>query len=207
MLQYHLHISGGPLTNEDTGAGKYYDDEVRETPAILFNGSSSPGQRRDGIDEGRRNDDYRASQGHTGTTSPIKLTAQAAQRRQGPGKRCRRRADAGRKGSAYGAREEVARYTGGNQIRFHHHVVRDMPGGPKGIALTQKTGKQELGIDLSLLRGRINKYLNESAKDNLFPVESRPLDLKNLYLVAFVQNDENKEVLQSVQVKVSDGDQ
>ena len=98
--------------------------------------------------------------------------------------------------------EEAVRYVGGNQLRFHHRVVRDLPGGAAGIALKAKTGKQQATVDLAKLRERLTEYLTEVGKKTPFPNESRPLDLKNLYVVAFVQNDENKEVLQSVQVKV-----
>ncbi|HVL15614.1 MAG TPA: hypothetical protein VM529_23790, partial [Gemmata sp.] len=38
--------------------------------------------------------------------------------------------------------EERIRYTGGNGIRYHHMVVRSMPGGAKGFALTKKAAEQ-----------------------------------------------------------------
>ncbi len=209
LLQYHLHVPGpDPLTNEATVARSRFYDEVEGTPTILFNGKLKPkASGGGGIDEAKEKyDDYREAITDLLTqTSPLKLTAQASRKGEkidvsataadvpAPGEKIRLR---------LALVEEVVRYTGGNQIRFHHHIVRDFPGGAQGLALTQKTGKQALGVDLALLRAGTTKYLDETAKETPFPNDSRPLDLKNLYLVAFVQNDENKEILQSVQVKV-----
>lgn len=211
LLQYHLHIPGpDPLTNEDAEArGKYYEDEVEGTPTILFNGKLKPrASGGGGLDEAKEKyDDYReVIKSLLEQTTPVKLTARAT--RTGDKIEVSATAsDVPTPGEKIRLRlllvEELVRYTGGNQVRFHHHVVRDMPGGAKGLALTQKTGNQEIGIDLALLRARTSKYLDKSAKETPFPNDLRPLDLKNLYLVALVQNDGNKEILQSIQVKVS----
>ena len=40
------------------------------------------------------------------------------------------------------------------------------------------------------------------AKQNPFPVSRRPLDLKNLHVIAFVQDDATKEILAAVEVPV-----
>src|SRR5204862_7949420 len=37
--------------------------------------------------------------------------------------------------------EETVRYIGSNKLRFHHMVVRAMPGGPDGLPLTAKEGQ------------------------------------------------------------------
>ena len=50
--------------------------------------------------------------------------------------------------------EERVRYTGGNGIRYHHMVVRSMPGGAKGFALTKKTAEQTVTIDPDAVRAR-----------------------------------------------------
>jgi hypothetical protein len=211
LLQYHLHIPGpDPLANEDTAArGKYYDDEVEGTPTVLFNGKlKSKANDGGSMDDAKEKyQDYRdVIQSLLEQTTPVKLTAQAVRKGDkieitataddvpNPGEKVRLR---------LALVEEAVRYVGGNQLRFHHRVVRDLPGGAAGVVLKAKAGKQQATVDLAKLRERLTGYLAEVGKKTPFPNESRPLDLKNLYVVAFVQNDENKEVLQSVQVKVS----
>ena len=99
--------------------------------------------------------------------------------------------------------EERVRYTGGNGIRYHHMVVRAMPGGVKGVALTKKSAEETVTFDPEALRGELTKYLDDFAKnEGQFPRSDRPLAMKNLKLIAFVQNDATREVLHAVQVDV-----
>ena len=51
--------------------------------------------------------------------------------------------------------EEAVRYVGANQARFHHHIVRDLPGGAAGVPLKAKTGKQQATVDLAQLRANV----------------------------------------------------
>src|SRR5262249_27858014 len=82
--------------------------------------------------------------------------------------------------------EERVRYTGGNGIRYHHMVVRSMPGGAKGFPLTKKSAEQTVSFDPDELRKELTKYLDDFAKtEGDFPRPDRPLALKNLKLVAF----------------------
>ena len=103
--------------------------------------------------------------------------------------------------------EERVRYQGGNGVRYHHAVVRSMPGGPKGFPLPKASVEQTVTLKLEDVRLVNNKALDEFAADLKkqgadFTFSSRPMDLKNLRVVAFVQNDETNEVLQAVQVEV-----
>jgi hypothetical protein len=93
--------------------------------------------------------------------------------------------------------EDWVRYKGGNGLQYHHRVVRAMPGGAKGIAVKDKAYEHKANVDLSELRATLNKYLNED-----YPEGPRPMRLRNLSVVAFVQNDESAEVLQAVNVPV-----
>ncbi len=98
--------------------------------------------------------------------------------------------------------EEIA-YVGGNMVPELHHVVRSFPGGAAGLVLKEKTGKQTVSVDLDELRKSLNKYLTDWAKENdEFPGKMPAIELKKLKVVAFVQNDTTKEVLQAVQVDV-----
>ena len=57
-------------------------------------------------------------------------------------------------------------------------------------------------MKLSELAKGLRNYLDASAKENPFPDDERPLALKRLKVVAFIQDDATKEVLQAVQADV-----
>jgi hypothetical protein len=101
--------------------------------------------------------------------------------------------------------EDVVSYKGGNGIPQYRSVVRALPGGPAGMALKEKTGKQTAEVDLDDLRKTLKKYLDDYAeKEDAFPNKERPMELKKLRVIAFVQNDQTREVYQAVQVEVKD---
>jgi len=77
-----------------------------------------------------------------------------------------------------------------------------MPGGAAGFPLKEKAAKQSASVNLSELRQSLTTYLDEYGKAHAFPNSRRPLDLKNLRVVAFIQDDQTKEVLQAAQVDV-----
>jgi hypothetical protein len=99
--------------------------------------------------------------------------------------------------------EDHVRFAGANGLRYHHCVVRSMPGGVKGFALPKKTAEQSVTVNVDDLRLKINDYLDDFAKnEEVFSKPDRPLELKNLRVVAFVQDDDGNEVLQAVQMDV-----
>jgi hypothetical protein len=99
--------------------------------------------------------------------------------------------------------EDHVRFAGGNGLRYHHFVVRAFPGGAKGLALTKKSGEQTATVNLDDLRSKLNEYLDELVKSVPdFSLSERPIALKGLRAVAFVQDDESNEVLQAAQVEV-----
>lgn len=206
LLQYHLHVPGpDPLTNPDSVArSRYYDKEVEGTPATLFNGK--PGAEGGGFldDAQDKLNDYRkVIDPLLEEASPVKLKLNAGRNAtkifitaeasgiEKPGEDLRLR---------LALTEKEVRYAGPNQMRLHHHVVRAMPGGAEGLALTDKMAKQEVSVDLEKLRTDLAKYLDDFSKKSPFPNSRRPLDLRNLHVVAFVQNDKTKEVLNAVEV-------
>ena len=101
--------------------------------------------------------------------------------------------------------EPRVRYEGDSGTRYHQYVVRAMPGGAAGFPLTEATAEQSVTINPTDLRAALNKNLDEFAASEKieFPRPDRPLALAGLKLIAFVQNDETKEVLQAVQVDLS----
>ncbi|HJT75913.1 MAG TPA: hypothetical protein VJ739_01820 [Gemmataceae bacterium] len=208
LLEYHLHIPGpDPLTNAATEArAQYYEREIQGTPTLILSGHA--------LDLGGGSADAAHSlyEEYRKELDPLlekpagaKVTATAVRK----GNKVEIAAEAGgveKAGNDLRLRvvlvEEQVNYQGGNGVRHHHHVVRAMPGGPKGIAVSDKGAKQTATVDLDELRQTLTKYLDEFAKANGAAFPTRPLELKNLKVIAFVQNDKSKEVLQAVQVDV-----
>jgi len=207
LLQYHMHIPGpDALTNPDNEArGDYYGKSFRGTPAIYFGGKPlAPGgggkddagekyrEYRDVIEEllkkapgaeisataTRKGDDITIAAEVTGVAMP------------GPKVKLR-----------FALVEDWARYQGRNGLTFHHQVVRGMPGGPAGFAVEEKSLKKSVSINLAEIRKGLAKYLDDFAKnESPFLDAQRPLQLRNLHVVAFVQDDATQEVLQAVRV-------
>jgi thiol-disulfide isomerase/thioredoxin len=208
LLQYHLHIPGpDPLTNPDSLARlEYYGNKIRGTPTIFFNGKAAQGGGgpiaqarrsysafREAIDpllEKLPDAKIELSASQQGSVIDIKANVSELAR-TGDSIRLR-----------FALIEEHVRYQGGNTLRYHHHVVRAMPGGPNGFALKQKSGEYTAKVDLNDLRSKLTQYLDEFAKEEEFPRPDRPLSFKGLKIVAFVQDDDTNEVLQAAQVDV-----
>jgi hypothetical protein len=55
-------------------------------------------------------------------------------------------------------------------------------------------------VNIDEMRTELTKFLDEVAKEQDFTKPDRPLALKNLKLVVFIQNEENRDVLQAVQL-------
>src|ERR1051326_8602875 len=204
LLQYHLHVPRpDPLVHASTEArADYYEKAVRGTPTILFNGKDAPGGGGRKEDAKKKYEEYRTviepllekpalaklKASATLKDNAVSITAEASDLDQ-TGEQIRLRLV---------LVEEKVRFDGGNGIQIHHHVVRDMPGGAEGIALKEKTGKQTVTVELDDLRKQTNKFLDGVRMD----FSSRPLDYHKLHVVAFVQNDKTKEILQATQVEV-----
>ena len=102
--------------------------------------------------------------------------------------------------------EEEIRYVGGNQLRFHHQVVRSQFGQPDGFGVKDlKDGSLTAKLNLDDVRKDLAKYLEGFEKTRPFPNPDRPLALKKLKVIALVQDDETKEILQAIQFDVSGG--
>lgn len=94
--------------------------------------------------------------------------------------------------------EPRVRYAGGSGARYHQNVVRALPGGGKGFPLTKKQTEQTMNVNPDEIRAALTKSLDEFAKnDGEFPRTCRPMDLKNLKVIAYVQNDSTGDILQA----------
>jgi hypothetical protein len=209
LLQYHLNIPApDPLANADSEARQqYYGDEVEGTPTIFFDGKSRAGGGGPLAAGKNKYAEYR------GVINPL-LEA------TGPAPKLR--VSASRKGDKLEIQAEVAdlespgektrlrlalveeqvRYVGTNSLRFHHHVVRALPGGAAGFPLTQKSARHTATLDL----GELQKALRSSmAKFNKRgSADKKLIPFNNLRVVAFIQSDESKQILQAMQVEVGE---
>jgi len=204
FLQYHLHIPGpDALTNEDSiKRMEFY--KIRGTPTYFLDGAEGPqagGGKGDGKD---RYTELVKSVGdaiEVGAQAKIKLSAE---NKDGKVDIHVEVSDLSKAGDFIKLRlvlvEEMARYPGSNGQRLHHHVVRAFPGGVEGIALKQKSTKHDIRVELGDVKKNLNDYL-ANFKGAKFAEDERPLDLKHLKIVAFIQNDDgDKDIFQAAQI-------
>ena len=205
FLEYHLHIPGPDvLTNLETeGRQAYYGNAIRGTPTMFSDGKVTPGMgggKQNAEDRYKSlcellNKDVEKDAGAElklnvkRSGDKIEATADVTDLKK-TGDKVRLR---------FALVEEVVRYPGGNGQRLHHHVVRAFLGGIEGVALKEAKETKTASIDLATLRKELNEYIDSQTalKDG-----DRPLEMKELKIVAFIQDDENKEVVQAVQAGV-----
>ena len=209
LLQYHLHIPGpDPLVNPDTNArADYY--QTHSTPTVVMNGTVKDYKEVGGGPPARSEYLYQRYRqlieplledapkakiklSAIRTGNKIDIQAQVSDLAE-PGEDIKLR---------FVLVEETVHFVGSNKIRFHHHIVRALPGGVQGVALKEKSSQHAASVDLDELRRKLNKYLDNYAKERPFSNPDRPLELKNLHVVALVQDDDSGEILQAAQVPV-----
>jgi hypothetical protein len=216
LLQYHAHIPGpDPLVSKDGVARMdFYNkkDDDKSTPQIYINGKmdSTGGGAQPRMAKLKYQTYRETIDDLLEKPATVKLTATVSLKGdeltikgnvsnlEKPGEKISLR---------FALAEERVRFQGGNGVRYHHSVVRAMPGGPKGFPLPKATVEQTVSIKLDEVRATNNKALDDFQADLKkqgadFTFGSRPMDLRNLKVVAFVQNDETNEILQAVQVDV-----
>ena len=211
LLQYHVHVPGpDPLTSPDAmkRLEEYYADQVRGAPTVFIGGKLGEAGGGPAAAAEKKYTSFR-KQIEEGLEKPagVKLGLTVAKGEKGgftakatvsdlemPGEKMMLR---------FALAEERIRYTGGNGIRYHHMVVRSMPGGAKGSRSPRRSAEHSVTFDPDAVRADLTKYLDDFAKEEgPFPRPDRPLALKNLKLIAFVQNDATREILHAVQVDV-----
>ena len=224
-LQYHLHIPGpDPLTNEDTIArSEYYS--LRGTPSPYFNGQdSAPGGGGMSGAEAKYGEYREVVNGQldeaaaakielkvTRSGGKIIIQATAEPPAENNTDAAEEVGDDAADGDVDAAKkpdlrlrlalsEESIRYVGGNGLRFHHSVVRALPGGAEGIALKDGRAEVELTVDTQQIRQDIQQYLDDYPAG--FPRPTPKIALKDLSVVAFVQDDTDKTVLHAVRAEV-----
>jgi len=212
LIQYHMHIPGpDPLTNPDSVArfGYYrekYPMDIGGTPATLFNGKPQAGGGGGMAGAQKKFNDYKeVIDGLLEEKTTIKIDGSA--KLSGDKIAVNVSVDGVKEPSAnlklrLVLVEETIKYIGGNNLRFHHQVVRSIPDVKAGTPLAEKSLKKSVTIDLAEVKKSLTKYLDDFANTRPFPNTERPMDLKHLKVIALVQDDESLEILNAMQFDV-----
>ncbi len=210
FLEYHLHIPrGDPLTVPDNEErAKSY--KIEGTPTLFVNGKEGPpagGRSEDDAQE--KYDEYdhliqplleKPTKAHLKLTTKFKDGKSYAKVDW---------SDLAEMGDNVRLRialvEPEIAYTGSNKVSMHHDVVRGFLGedGVKGTALKEKSGNQILTIDLAEQKKKVEEAEDNAVKGVGIFGKAPPVEMKNLRLVAFVQNEDTGEVLQAVQADLA----
>jgi hypothetical protein len=209
FLEYHLNIPRpDPLTNKDTEEReKFYGKAIEGTPTMFVNGKVGPPPGGRGEDDAQAKYDEYSALIQPLLEKPAKAQLKATTK-VADGKTHVKVdvSDLAETGDDVRLRlalvEEQVAYKGGNRVPFHHQVVRGFVGdGAAGTPLKEKTGREVTAIDLATVRKSLKEYMKSSVDATGAYFGKEPaVDLKNLRLVAFVQNDDTGEILQAVQV-------
>ena len=221
-----------PLTNHDTlGRQEYYGDAISGTPATFFNGHAEASggglmqhseqkfkQYRQIIDPqleetkgatiqlsaARNGDQIKITAQASLTKKPLTKTSEPAPAKDASGESGSGKPAEGKPHSRLrlALTEESIRYVGSNMLRFHHHVVRGFPGGLEGKDLSSGSGEITIAVNLADLKRDIESYLSDFSKKRGFPGTLPEIALKDLSVVAFVQDDSDKSILHAVTVPV-----
>ncbi|MEX0728331.1 MAG: hypothetical protein WD065_18820 [Planctomycetaceae bacterium] len=211
VIRYHQHIPGpDPMSNEESEARfAYYP--LQGTPSVLLDGAGVEGvggylpqtlgaynrlkkQIEDKLGEGS---DVNIELQASGTAPEYTVTAKIGGLPD----------DADDLRLRIVLAEKEVHFVAGNGVRLHEMVVRTMLGGAKGIAVSADQPEVKETVNVDELKTRLSNYLKafEEGQDVEFP--QKPLDLNRLQVVAFVQNDKTKEVLQATSIPLTPEDQ
>jgi hypothetical protein len=207
LLQYHVHIPAPDrLTNSDTEKRqKYYS--INGVPSPFVNGAMVEGLGGPKSEGKTSYDALRNAVDDVLEKDPPATMSLKAERKGDKIDIAGEVRELTTKGENIRLRfvlvEDVARYPGGNGQRLHQHVVRALPGGADGFALTEVETRKNVTVDLADLKKTLDTYMTDFNKGNRkFRDDEYPLSLKNLKVVALIQDDKSKEILQAAQIDV-----
>jgi hypothetical protein len=210
FLQYHLHAAGGDPLTSPAGVDRFRYYEGEGVPTMFADGKATAAM---GGFESHAQDRYDKLRTLVGRALEEKQEAfiKLQAKRRGskidiearvsgvkePGENVRLR---------FVLVEDVVRYVGSNGQRLHRNVVRDFPGGAAGVKVEEEEGIFKSTVDVAEVRRKLGKYLSDFAAKNptrKFANPSRPLELKKLKVVVFIQDDETRRVLQTAVLDVA----
>jgi len=211
VIMYHLHIPlPDPMTNPSTEArAKYY--AVNGVPSYAIDGekNSGGGSREMTRDFYNRTaptiekrltvaPDARLTLDATGNTAAVKVKATVDEVKRGSKIKLQ-----------VALVEEVLRFSGENGVRFHPMVVRSLAG-PDAAGFPVDASKPtavEVTFDLAKITQELKTHLDEfeaKRKDDkfAFALKKHEIDPNALSVVAFVQDEDTKQVLQATSIKL-----
>lgn len=220
ILEYHLHIPGpDPMTNPDTYARYVYYGGNFGTPTVFFNGGDKlvgggsvyvvPNRfmvYKHIITKHEQQAPAVAITGTAGLNGNNVISVVLDLKPVTP--------KTSKNLSLHVAlAEKTIAYTGANGINPHRFVVRHLVNGAEGAAiqLDKKDIPYSATIDLTEVQKGIKEYLDDPTKDKSWRAGSfggwkaRPdtIDPGNLAVVAWVQDNATKEILQSYYIDVA----
>jgi hypothetical protein len=99
--------------------------------------------------------------------------------------------------------ESGIHYESFNGIRHHNMVVRQLIGGDRGTRPKDGALSYQGTVNVEKLRDDLYSYLTKFEQNQGVEFASKPLELKDLSVVAFVQDVETHKVLRTVMVRIS----
>jgi hypothetical protein len=211
VLMYHLHIPlPDPMTNQATIArGRFYT--VNGVPSYAVDGKmpSAGGGGRD-------NTKYVYDRVNPTVEKRLELAAEADLKLQATldGNVINTKAMLNTfTGNAADLKlhivlaEERLRYSGENGVRFHPMVVRSMAGeNAAGFAVKADGTNAEWQFDVTAITAAIQKYISEYETNRgeafKFKAQMHNIDANALTVVAFVQDEKTKNILQAASIKL-----
>lgn len=212
VLMYHLHIPlPDPMTNPSTDKrADFY--KVRSVPTYLIDGVQDGGggsreMTSQFFERIRPKIDKRLE---AASDAELKLEASLDQNMLKVKANVNNiKATAGKLKLQIALVEDELSFSGENGVRFHPMVVRSLAGEKaEGFALDpSKLQPVEHVFDLTKISGELKAALDgleeRSAGGKMkFAEKKHQINPEHLSVIVFVQNEENKSILQSIQVKV-----
>jgi hypothetical protein len=206
VLRYHQHSPApDPLANED-GTERYLDYDAEGTPALYVNGKPffAPGGYLSHVREKYRKlkeiiEPYLDERIELGidlsakvSGSKVAIKAKATGLNRFPSDVVLRLVLA----------EDGIVYTTPNGIRVHNMVARAMPGGVEGVEPVKGVLEYAAEVDVARIRSQLARQLARVETKAAAEFDAKPLALRDLNLVAFLQNVDTEEVLQAISVSV-----
>ena len=100
--------------------------------------------------------------------------------------------------------EETVKYAGNNGLRLHHNVVRGFLGTGDGVPVGGlKGGQYAVTMSVKELRDKLAAELTKANADKPLADADRPLELKNLKVMALVQDDTTCAILQAATLEAA----
>lgn len=210
VVRYHVNIPGpDPLSNSDSESRRdFYSEDFQGTPTVFIDGAKAPynvgGPYSNAPVVYESLAETIAERAATPAGAKIDLSATAegdvlhiaasASGIENPADSLRLR---------IAVAESDIDFSADNGIRLHEMVVREMPGGAAGVAAVDGEFSFEQDVPLVETRDRLVSYLDgfeglmSQQSGQPFSFNVRPLGLRRLTVVAFLQDDATREILQT----------